>query len=255
MKNNKSFYISILEMIALVTSFLVLVYKGPNILDFIKTGKQLPVVPIYIFIFVSLAYIIITPLYFHKETFEKRGLCISKIKNGWKEYLFSFMFGLTILSSMIYYKSLHEEIVVDYYGVFLKFSVYLVSAFAQAVIFFSFIFFRIKNIVNCSNKFKNYYSKKIITITILSILFAVFHYPNWTLAFLCFCFAMVIGWVYYSKPNIFLITIIHATLGTLLHRVYQLHMKILFTYGHQEPHYSFFRKLTPWIEQLIDNRW
>ncbi|PIF04213.1 MAG: hypothetical protein CSA86_02520 [Arcobacter sp.] len=255
MKNNKSYYISVLEVVILIGFYCLVIYKGPYLLKFIRGEIEIPVGLVFICIVSFILYVLFTPRYFHNETFEDRGINFSCIKNGWKNYLLSFIVGLIIVLSMIYHKSLYEKIIIDYYALFLKYFFYFLSAFAQALIFFSFLLLRIKEIVNNNKIIQNIYYKKIITIFVFSSLFALFHYPNWTLAFLSFFFALIGSWIFYTKPNIFLLVFIHATLGALLHRVYHLHMKIIFLYGHTEANYSFFRKLIPGIEQLIGTKW
>ena len=78
------------------------------------------------------------------------------------------------------------------------------------------------------------------------------HLPNLPLMILTFVFAFYLGYLFYEAPNLYIIVIVHALLGTLLHRVYELHMKLGIYFG-TEGYVS--RFIIPGANDLIGGRW
>ena len=139
----------------------------------------------------------------------------------------------------------------DWYGLGLKFSFYLFSALIQDILFFSYILLRLKDLI----LIESLHTKKIIVLLLFSSIFALIHLPNLPLMALTFIFAFWLGYVFYSTPNLYAIVIVHAFLGTLLHRVYELHMKIGLFYGVESHEGHFFRFLIPSFSEIIGHRW
>jgi hypothetical protein len=90
---------------------------------------------------------------------------------------------------------------------------------------------------------------------LFATLFSVAHVPNMPLMFLTFIFAFYMGYLFCKIANLHVIVIIHALLGTLLHRVYELHMKIGIFYGIESQEGHLIRFLVPAVADLIGNRW
>jgi len=116
---------------------------------------------------------------------------------------------------------------------------------------FSYILLRLKDLI----LIESLHTKKIIVLLLFSSIFALIHLPNLPLMALTFIFAFWLGYVFYSTPNLYAIVIVHAFLGTLLHRVYELHMKIGLFYGVESHEGHFFRFLIPSFSEIIGHRW
>lgn len=206
-----------------------------------------------------LYYIFVSPLMIHKDTLERRGL-------GSREqfYLRTDNFYLAwwyirtpliITSAAIILVAWYNDspffIRPDWYALSLKFTIYLFSAFAQDILFFSFVLLRLKELITLrSDTLQN-----ISVITLFATLFAFYHLPNIPLMILSFFFALALGQLFYKIPNLYVIVIAHALLGTLLHRVYELHMKVGLFYGIESQESFLMRNLIPIVNDIIGNRW
>ncbi len=205
---------------------------------------------------IAIYYLLFISPKFYNETNEDRG--IGKAKNLFfpidnflssaSSYILTLVIFLFILIVMTFIKYNHQHFEINYLSILLKFIFYLFSATAQTLIFFSFLLLRIQYIIN----YFNYKQQKYIVLILFSIMFSLFHYPNYIICIFTFFFAFILGFIFIEKRNIAWIIIIHAILGTFIHRVYQIDMKIGVFYG---TNYSFFRKIIPQIDALIGNLW
>lgn len=196
-------------------------------------------VSLYIFLILSASVVVyyfhISPLFIHKDTFEARGLGQRKsffirIDNFF-EALNLVFFPLIIISAVIvllaWYKDSNFFSEPDWYGLFYRFLVYLLSAFVQDIFFFSLILIRLKQII----VLKSDLHKLIIVTLVFAVIFSIFHLPNTPLMALSFIFAFCLGCLFYKVPNLYVVVLVHAVLGTLLHLVYKMHMKVGIFYG------------------------
>lgn len=204
-------------------------------------------------------FLFISPLLFHEDTLEGRGL---GPRNSFYIRTDNFYRALSILlvpvimiSTIIIVAAWQNGsaffVRPDWYAFSLKFSMYLFSAFAQDIFFFSFILVRLKDIITIDSETH----KNIVVILLFSLLFTLFHLPNIPLMVLSFLFAIALGQLFYKVPNLHVVIIIHAILGTLLHRVYELHMKMGVFYGMESQQGYLMRYLLPIFDELIGNRW
>ncbi len=180
-------------------------------------------------------YFFISPFYIHKDTLKERGLGkrkffyirIDNFNKAWH----SLYMPLAIISIIIIFVAWKKDtsffIEPDWNSLFFRFLIYLVSAFFQDIFFFSFIFIRLKELVIMESNFH-----KRITVTLFfAIIFTIFHLPNIPVMILTFIFAFWLGYQFYKIPNLAVVVIVHAFLGTLLHFIYELHMKVGVFYG------------------------
>ncbi len=207
----------------------------------------------------AIYYLFISPLLIHGDTLEKRGLGprshlyvrTDNFSTAW----WSLFIPFTITSGIIIFAAWQNDspffVNPDWYALSLKFSMYLFSAFAQDILFFSFILIRLKELVTI----KSDSLKSLVVLLIFATLFALFHLPNVPLMLLSFIFALTLGHLFYRVPNLYVIVIMHAFLGTLLHRVYELHMKLGVLYGDESQQGYVMRHLIPYVNELIENRW
>ena len=160
-----------------------------------------------------------------------------------------------ILGCMIYWKSTQIDLGIEWSSVLLKFVCYLLSATIQDLVFFSLLLLRLRVLVNANMSSQEELARQFAAVLLLAVAVGFSHYPNWPLAFFSSVFAFCIGWIFYTHPNLFLVVIMHAFFGTMLHRIYQLHMKFGIFYANYDSQAHFFRKLIPGLEMLIGSRW
>jgi len=252
-ENNNHIILAITEIIAIILIYYIVAWQ---LIHYILEHKLWQIILIWFLGLIFIYYLLFISSKLHNETLEEKGLGkatsffirIDNFKSSAPIYLFITFLIFIILIIMTYIKYNSFEFEVNYYSIFLKLFFYFISATIQALIFFSFLLLRIQYVVY-------YFSlpyKKMITVVIFSLLFSLSHYPNFKLIILTFFFAVLLGYTFIKKRNLFWIIIIHTIMGTYLHRIYQMHMKIGILYGTEE---SFFRKTIPGVENLIGNLW
>lgn len=127
-----------------------------------------------------------------------------------------------------------------------KFAGYTVYGPVQALIFFGFIEARFRAIIPRAMA-----GHRLLVATATAAVFALCHLPNLPLL----AITLVVGggwaWVFYKFPNILLVGLSHAVLGTILHRVIQLPMRIGPFYA--EPNRYVLRSVIPGLKALIGN--
>ena len=155
----------------------------------------------------------------------------------------------TVFKDVNLLSSFHTETFIS------KFILYLFSAALQDIIFFSFLFVRIVVLIAVIFKEQTEQFRKVLSVAVFTLLFSLFHLPNTELMGITVFFSFWLGWIFYEHPNLFLIVITHALLGTMLHRIYQLHMKLGVYYGTYGEGDHFFRNYIPILQHLIENRW
>jgi hypothetical protein len=84
-----------------------------------------------------------------------------------------------------------------------------------------------------------------------ALLFALFHFPNPPLMGFVLLFEFALCWVALSWPNLLLAVLCHAWLGTLLHRIALVPMRIGPFYW--EPNLYVYRTLFPFLHEWIGN--
>ncbi len=141
--------------------------------------------------------------------------------------------------------------------VVLKFSLYLIFSTVQGL-FILFVMMRIADILSC-DPFQTGGARQgrksrrhLITLLITSV-FTLVHLPNLPLMGITMVITPLVLWQYYLTPNFFLLVCTHSILGTLLHQVYRLPMRIGPFYTH--PDQYLIRELFPLIGRIIGNAW
>ncbi|MEA3405728.1 MAG: hypothetical protein U9R28_08320 [Pseudomonadota bacterium] len=205
-----------------------------------------------------LYYLYISPT-LHQDSHEARGIGSARklfirtdnFFTAWKLLFIPMLFIASLIILASWHKNTHFFANPDWDGFFIKFILYLASAFMQDILFFSYVLVRLKDLVTI----KSEQYKKTLVVIIFAVLFATVHMPNLPLVTVTFIFALWLGYVFYTVANLYAIVIVHAILGTLLHRVYELHMKIGILYGTDPQQVHFTRFLIPAVNELIGNRW
>ena len=134
-------------------------------------------------------------------------------------------------------------------AVAVKFVGYLFFGTAQSIIFFGFIMTRLKSAT--SRKFENANPNLQLfsTVFLTAAIFSIFHHPNTPLMVITFLGGLIWAWLFYEKPNILLMGVSHAIIGTILSQVVQMHTRIGPFYNN--PDHYFIREVVPGLKQLI----
>jgi len=174
-------------------------------------------------------YGFISPFFIHNIHARERGLGL----NYFTELFLSVLPVTFMASAAIIFIAWHNNseffTTLDWHSLYMRWLIYLGSAFFQDILFFSLI------LTNLKYAFSKSRLSQIIILLFFSTVFFLFHFPNIPLMFLTFIFAFILGGHYYRNPNLYVIILVHSILGTLLNKVYMLHMKIGIFYGTKGP--------------------
>lgn len=138
---------------------------------------------------------------------------------------------------------------VNLQAVVVKFGGYLFFGAAQSIIFFGFIMTRLKNILFRKFKKRNPNLQIISTVFLTAAIFSIFHLPNAPLMGITFLGGLIWAWIFYEKPNLLLLGVSHAIIGTILTQVVQMHTRIGPFYNN--PDHYILREVVPGLKQLI----
>ena len=249
-------YLGILEIAVFVAgSFFVIWILGPTM------GKS-PGLQVLLWIFSIVGAIFLlwfSPVFLHHNVPADWGMIFfesidenpGSFKNAWPVYTIVTLFGaiILILYTIIFKSDALETI--NFKAVIIKFVGYLFYGTAQAVIFFGFILTRLREIVKNITRTDQHLLHRLTVVFLASVLFSAFHTPNLPLMACTFFTGFIWAWVFYQRPNILLMGLSHAVLGTVLHRIVQMHMRVGPFY--ENPELYIIREVIPGIRQLIGN--
>jgi hypothetical protein len=134
-------------------------------------------------------------------------------------------------------------------AVAVKFGGYLFFGTAQSILFFGFIMIRLKNVISRKLEFGRANLQLFSTVFLTAAIFSIFHLPNTPLMGITFLGGLIWAWLFYEKPNILLMGVSHAIIGTILSQVVQMHTRIGPFYNN--PDHYFLREVVPGLKQLI----
>jgi hypothetical protein len=133
----------------------------------------------------------------------------------------------------------------------LKFAGYLGSGLLQAAIFFGYMLNRIRAMIPVSAGRHSVSQHQFCVAVATASLFSFYHLPNVPLMGLTWAAGFGWAWIYYRRPNIPSLVLSHACLGTVLHRVVQLYMRVGPAYAHPDLHIV--RTLIPGLQKITGN--
>lgn len=135
----------------------------------------------------------------------------------------------------------------------IRFAGYLAWGTAQAFVFFAFIQTRLRQVIPATMLATGHVTHVGIVCLVTAIIFSGSHWPN--LALMEFTLAAGTAWsiLYYFRPNVWLLGVSHAFLGTVLHQFVQIQMRI----GpfHDAPQLYVIRRVIPGVADLIGQRY
>lgn len=240
----------IMEMgliIVLATTFLVFYSVS---LDF-QTYGLLILVAVMLF----LAYpLYISPVLVHKDPNEIRGL---GRKENWyirtdniKAASINYGLLLLVVAPIILIGASIKGIDLsdaDRWRAFaFKLVFYFLSALVQSLCFLGFFLVRMQQLVPGKD---GSWKKTLIVSAIATVVFAVYHIPNYPLMIISSTIGFVAATIFQRTPNILPAVVVHAIIGSLFHRIYELNMKVGQSYLY--PDQYFFRELIPGMKEFI----
>jgi hypothetical protein len=170
-------------------------------------------------------------------------------RNAWRVYAAFTLVAATLLTSVAMLIDPMLTARLSWTALGIKFLGYLVFGVVQAFVFFGFVLTRVRGIIPVSSRPTSRWHHRFAVAAVTAVIFAGLHLPNLPLTALVlaagFCWALI----FYQHPNVLLLGISHAVLGTILHRVVQLYMRIGPFYSDVDGYVL--RTVVPGVAQLI----
>lgn len=133
-----------------------------------------------------------------------------------------------------------------------RLSGYLVWGSVQALIFFGFVHTRCRKAIPLPAGPMGPYQHQAMVGMATALVFAGVHFPNWPLMGFALAAGLVWSWLFYWRPNVWLLGFCHALLGTLLHQFIRIPMRIGPFYSEQ--HGYIMRTVVPGLADFIGQR-
>ena len=227
--------ISAMELLLITVGYFTVVWL---IAPKLETNGLIPftkVLLIAFFLYVSF----FSPTCIHKDSLIDRGMGdwrtlfvrTDNIVSAYKYYLVLTLVGAGAIVSTAWLHNPQLASTFSWQAWWLKLCLNFFNALGQDLLFLSFIMPRIKEICPFKPVSKAFgglclRQNAIIVSLGCTILFTLFHLPNWPLMIVVFISGFAIAIIFFYRPNLFLAVLTHAILGTLLHRVIEMHMRI-----------------------------
>jgi hypothetical protein len=145
----------------------------------------------------------------------------------------------------------------DWSSLLLKLGLYCGSAAVQCLLFLGFFRLRLKDFLGLPQELAAAepgvaVRQRLLLSAVLGVLFSLYHLPNLPVMGIALLLGTAMTWLYDVHPNLAAAALCHAALGTLLHRVAGLNMRIGLFYWQRDR--WVFRTLFPWFKELIGDR-
>jgi len=244
-------WISLLELIGITAGFFFIVWQiGPN-LD--SNGLTMPLTLV---LGMFLLYItMISPSRIHRDSLAERGLGdwrsaflrtdnLTPALRSYGVLMISATAVILVLAIFVrptQFTDINPEALVT------RFALYLFSAIGQDLLFLSFFFLRFRHLLDLSPW--NGATKRVMVCVLCASLFTLFHLPNVPVMTTTLLTGFASAWIWYATPNLVAAAFCHAVVGTLLHQVLEVHMRIGPFYWDSEKYV--FRTLFPVLRQII----
>lgn len=241
-----------------ITGFSVLFFSGIWLLGPAVTNSVFLIYLFWILVAAGGIYLLwFSPVKLHGYDWEEWGWNFSlknsnhpgSFKNALPVYLVVTLAGssLLVLYVILFAPELFKKVNLEAFVV--KFGGYLVFGTVQSLIFFGFMMTRLKNFFSSEPGIMDQKLQLILTVFITAAIFSLFHHPNTHLMGITFLAGLIWAVVFFKKPNILLLGASHAIVGTILHQVVQLHMRIGPFYDN--PDLYLLREVVPGLKELI----
>jgi hypothetical protein len=155
-------------------------------------------------------------------------------RNAWPAWLGLTALGLAAILAAAVQRDHNLVEHVQWKGMGVKLLVYLVSAPIQDLVVFAFLLTRLRGLAVAA--LGEVAAVRPLAALAAAGLFAAAHAPNWPFAAVVLAGGLCGSWLYQTRPNIVLAGIGHAVLGTALHSLLHLNMRVGPFYAHPEGH-------------------
>jgi len=246
----------ILEIAGFTGSYLsTLWFLGPKV-----ATAQMPILAYWMLVLAGWVYIFwISTFILHRDPPDWRGWFArgldgtrpGSFKNSWRTYAVFTAIGAILLIAYAGWQDPERLAHIPWKEAEIKFAGYLGSGLLQAAIFFGYMQNRIRAMIPLSAGRHSVWLHRFWIALATASLFAFYHLPNVPLMCLTWVSGFGWAWIYYRRPNIPLLVLSHAFLGTLLHRVVQLYMRVGPAYAHPDLHIV--RTIIPGLQKLTGN--
>lgn len=201
----------------------------------------------------------VSPVWLHADPPEWRGwggrgadgACPGALRHAWGSYAALTAVGAALLLAYAWWLDPAKLAHVDWAGVRLKFAGYVVFGIVQDAVFFGFVLVRFRKLIPPGGGPRAALRHQLAVALATAGTFALFHFPNPALMGFTLAGGFCWAWLFYARPNVLLVALGHAVLGTLLHRVIQLYMRIGPFYERPELH--ILRYVVPGLQRLTGN--
>lgn len=173
-------------------------------------------------------------------------------RNAWRAYGVFTLVAALLLITVALLKVPALSAGINWTALAIKLLGYLAFGIVQAFVFFGFVQTRVRTMIPLLPAPGAVQRHRLLVALVTAGIFAVFHLPNLPLMGVVFATGLCWAWIFYQRPNVLLLGLSHAVLGTILHRVVQMYMRIGPFYS--EPDLYVFRSVIPGLKQLIGNQ-
>jgi membrane protease YdiL (CAAX protease family) len=243
-----------LEMLALAAVFYTgMWFVGPHVQDH-KAARLF----ILVLVPVAGAHIIwFSPMVLHRDPPELRGwgrrtsehALAGSWRRAWRPYalLTATMAAVLLVFALVLRPAGFANL--NWRAAALKFLLYIPYGTAQSIVFFGFIQARMASLIPYPSTALAEERHRLLVTVSTAALFSLTHLPNLPLMSFALVAGMSWSWLFRKAPNIVLLGLSHATLGTILHRVVELPMRVGPFYA--EPDRYIMRNAIPGLKALI----
>lgn len=198
----------------------------------------------------------LSPFVLHHDRPSERGWGLGRgrddpgvLANAWPHYLALTLAGAALLTAAAVIRDPQALAHIRWRALATKFTLYLIFAPIQALAFFSFLQPRLRGLI--APLVGDARMARLCVASATALLFGAAHAPNWPFAAMAAAGGLAWSWLYQARPNLVLVGISHAVLGTVVHSVLGLYTRIGPFYAHPEGH--ILRNVAPGLKALIGN--
>lgn len=201
----------------------------------------------------------ISPVVLHRDPPEWRGWggrgdggnCPGSFRQAWQDYAGFTVFAGMVLLAYAWWRDPGKLVQIDWTAVRIKFTGYVVFGLVQDAVFFGFILVRFRKMIPMSADPDEAWRHQMAVALATATVFSCYHFPNPPLMGFTWLGGFCWSWLFYLRPNILLLALGHAVLGTILHRIVQLYTRIGPFYD--QPDLYILRHVVPGLQRFAGN--
>jgi len=156
------------------------------------------------------------------------------LRNAWAAYLIPTLLAAAALVVGTAVRNPDFLSHIHWTALWTKLCFYVVFAQIQAMVFFGYVQTRVRTFLEGADAGPGLKRGAVVLGT--ACIFAAAHWPNLPLVALAFPAGLVWAWLFYVRPSVVLVGLSQAVLGTIVHSVAHLSMRIGPFYEHPEAH-------------------